>query len=84
MRRCPRLGGTVPFRYCLTAENGELICHKVVDCWWQYFDVLGYLRKQMTAEELTALLAKRPRPKVTSIMELIEQARRNNDIDSCE
>ena len=83
-RRCPRLGGPVPFHYCLKAEKGEQICFKVVDCWWQYFDVVGYLRKQMTAEELAALVENRPRPKMTSIMELIAKARQNTDTKDCE
>lgn len=76
--RCPRLGGPVPFTYCeKTGSNGRP-CFKVVDCWWQHFDVTAYLRSRLTAEEYEAFLQQRPRPKLSGILELIAQARRNS------
>jgi hypothetical protein len=80
--RCPRLGGPVPLAYCeQTGENG-LPCFKIADCWWQYFDVVGYLKKRLTAEQLHAVLDRRPPPKVTGILDIIEQARRNSGVDN--
>jgi hypothetical protein len=75
--RCPRLGGPVPFTYCETTGADGRPCFKIADCWWQYFDVVGYLSKRLTAEELNDLLGRRPQPKISGILDLIQQARRN-------
>jgi len=80
--RCPRLGGPVPFTYCeKTGRNGQP-CFKVMDCWWQHFDVVDYLKKHLPAEALAELLDQRPRPKLTGILELIERARQNSTPDT--
>ena len=77
--RCPRLGGPVPFAYCEGAGANGTPCFKVLDCWWQQFDVESYLRQRLGTEELRALLGRPPQPKVTSIIEAIQQARRSTD-----
>jgi hypothetical protein len=74
-RRCPRLGGTVPFTYCRICGEDGTYCFKVLDCWWEYFDVAAYLREQLTDEEFQHLTATRPKPKTTSLFELIQQAK---------
>lgn len=80
--RCPRLGGPVPFTYCeKTGRNGQP-CFKVMDCWWQHFDVVDYLKKHLPAEALAELLDQRPRPKLTGILELIERARQKSTPDT--
>lgn len=82
--RCPRLGGPVPFTYCeKTGRNGQP-CYKVLDCWWQHFDVTAYLRKRLTAEEFEAFLHHRPAPKLSGILDLIAQARRNSASDDAD
>ena len=79
--RCPRLGGPVPFSYCETTGTGGKPCFKIADCWWQYFDVMGYLKKRLSVEELNDLLGQRPQPKLSSILDLIQQARQNVSSD---
>ena len=80
--RCPRLGGPVPFTYCeKTGRNGQP-CFKVMDCWWQHFDVKTYLKNHLTEEALHALLNQQPPPKLSGILELIEQARQNSTPDT--
>ena len=74
-RRCPRLGHPISFSYCLSGGEDDLPCWKIVDCWWEYFDVMGYLKKHYTEETLSKLLAERPKPKISSIVELIEQVK---------
>ncbi|MGD9211660.1 MAG: hypothetical protein PVI90_12820 [Desulfobacteraceae bacterium] len=76
-RRCPRLGGPVRFSYCCTCSESGKVCFKILDCWWESFDVVGYLKVQLTAEEFKKLKTARPQPKVGSLLELIEKARRN-------
>ena len=79
--RCPRLGGPVPFSYCEGAGGNGAPCFKVLDCWWPHFDVETYLRERLGAEGLQAALSRPPQPKLTGILEAIQQARRHSDPD---
>lgn len=73
-QRCPMLGHEVPFAYC-RAPGQELPCRKVLDCWWEGFDVEGFLRRHFSPDEIQQILAPRP-GRIASIVELIEKARR--------
>jgi hypothetical protein len=75
-RRCPRLGHPVPFAYCLKCGDSQDPCFKIADCWWELLDVVGYLNDHFPPETVSCLLTPTPpKPKVTSLMELIEQAK---------
>lgn len=80
-RRCPRLGGPVKFVYCRTCGHEKSICHKIADCWWEYFDITGYLKTTLPEHEFKALAAAKPKPKIASLMEIIAQAKKtvNNE-----
>ena len=75
-RRCPRLGGTVSFQYCKISGDDNRPCWKTIDCWWEYFDVLSYLKENLPENEFNMLLNVRPKPKISSIVDLIEQAKK--------
>jgi hypothetical protein len=75
IRRCPRLGGPVSFSYCLKASEDNSPCWKVIDCWWELFDVRTYLEENLSEDDFRALLDQKPKPKITSILELIEKAK---------
>jgi len=75
IRRCPRLGGPVPFSYCMKGSEEKFPCGKIIDCWWEIFDVETYLRENLAEEDFRALLDQKPKPKITSILELIEKAK---------
>jgi hypothetical protein len=75
-RRCPRLGGPVLFAYCKTSGDNHSVCWKILDCWWECFDVVGYLKKFLSEDEFKELANKKPKPKIISLVELIEQARK--------
>ena len=68
------LGHEVTFSYCRRPAR-DLPCRKVLDCWWQAFDVEDFLRRHFSQEQLAGILAPPP-PKVATLVELIEQARR--------
>ncbi len=71
--RCPRLGGTVPFHYCM-APGEPTICFKILDCWWEVFDVTSYLKAHLPEEDLSRLLENRDRPnRMNTILELVEK-----------
>ena len=73
-RRCPRLGGDVAFGYCKVCGEGETPCFKVFDCWWERFDVVAHMQACLSPDAFDALSARRPQPKMTSLVDLIRQA----------
>ena len=75
-RRCPRLGGQVSFQYCQACGDGNLPCFKVIDCWWEIFDVVAFLQKQLSEDDFNRLVQLKPKPKVSSLVEMIEQAKK--------
>jgi hypothetical protein len=75
-RRCPRLGGPVSFHYCKTCESQQQACWKIIDCWWEVFDVVRYLQDTLPPEQFNCLVAKKPKSKVTSLIDNIEHARK--------
>ena len=74
-RRCPRLGGPVAFSYCRQCEADYQPCWKALDCWWELFDVTDFFHTNLTEAEFKAAFRRRPQPKITSILELIQQAK---------
>jgi len=73
--RCPRLGGPVTFGYC-RVESMRRPCFRTIVCWAGRFDVEEYFRKSLTEDEYNDCFCKPPTPKMTSLMELIENAKK--------
>ena len=74
-RRCPRLGGEVTFGYCKVCGEEKEPCFKIFDCWWERFDVVGYMRACLPPETFHKLSKNRTPPgKVASLVDLIRQA----------
>jgi hypothetical protein len=73
--RCPRLGHQISFSYC-RSENLGLPCFKTLDCWYDHFLVEEYLKQQLTPEEWEKVFSRPPKPKLLSLVELIDQARK--------
>ena len=78
--RCPRLGGEVPFKYCMQ-EAGELPCHRIVVCWQAFFPVESYLRKMLSPKKWEEFAAVKPKEKIVSLIELLEEAKLKADIE---
>jgi hypothetical protein len=78
VRRCPRLGNPVPFNYCEICGDDQQPCFKILDCWWEHFDVVQYLKDNLSEDQFNHLMEARPQPKVASLLELIEQAKNRN------
>ncbi|MFP4453600.1 MAG: hypothetical protein ACOC1Q_00635 [Desulfosalsimonas sp.] len=76
--RCPRLGSIIPFRYCLISGEDSMPCFKIMDCWWEIFDVDSYLKENLPKEIYQSLAAARPKSKVASIVEIAEEAKKKN------
>ena len=73
-RRCPMLGHEVPFSYC-RQPGAHTPCRKIFDCWWQTFDVVGFMREHHTEEEIQRILTPRNDKRV-SLVELIRRAQK--------
>lgn len=78
-RRCPRLGGPVSFQYCRTCETDSKPCFKVMDCWWETFDIAAFVEANYPEEVCRKLAQTRPNPKVNQLLELIEAAKRRTE-----
>jgi len=67
------LGHEVPFSYC-RSPAAELPCRKIFDCWWEAFDVEGFIREHFSPQQVSKILVP-SKPKTATIVELIEKAR---------
>jgi len=77
MIRCPKLGHQISFSYCRLEQCG-LPCFKTLDCWYNYFPVDEFLKKELTADEWGKAFNISSRSKMVSLLELIEQAKNRN------
>jgi hypothetical protein len=75
--RCPRLGGPVTFQYCRRFAENDLPCWKVFDCWWEIFDVAGFMKEILPETDFQKLMDSKPKPKIVSLVELIARTREN-------
>lgn len=75
--RCRRLGHEITFAYC-RRENFGQPCRLILDCWWEQFDVRGFLQAHLPAETLAQIehaAAAPPPAKVQSLWDLINQTK---------
>ena len=76
VRRCPKLGNEVKFQYCKNIADNNDICPIILNCWWEIFDVEKYLNEILTEEKLQKIKNFQQKPKMTSLIEMIEKAKR--------
>ena len=72
--RCPRVGGNVNFKFC-RSENNFLPCGWVVGCWQMRMDINLFLKEHYSEEALGRTFVP-PKPKMQSLVELIEKAKK--------
>jgi len=73
-RRCPQLGGPVPFKYCRTM-NEKLPCRRVIECWGIKFDAPEWLSKNYTPEQVEQAFTPDTRTRIDKILEIAHEAR---------
>jgi len=71
---CRKLGHHLDFKYCRTEKEG-LPCSKILDCWFEKFPVEKFIKENYSEAEISAITAS-PRPKVATLFDLIEQAKK--------
>jgi hypothetical protein len=73
--RCPKLGDEITFAYCLK-EAGDLPCFRIILCWQAAFDAASVLKETLTHEQWERLIHARPKNKMESLLDLIQQAQK--------
>lgn len=73
--RCPRLGHYIFFSYC-RKENLGLPCFKALDCWYEHFLVEDFFRNELSSEDWEKTFGRDPKPKLLSLIEMMEQAKK--------
>jgi len=73
--RCPKLGDEMAFSYCLR-EAGDLPCARIIVCWDRAFDVASLLKDALSDEQWQRFTCAKPKDKMSSLIEMIEQAKR--------
>ncbi len=77
--RCPKLGHQVTFSYC-KREGGDIPCSRAIICWQSFFPVERYFRELLTEEEWKKSFEKDQKPKIPTIIELIEAAKKRRKL----
>lgn len=63
--------------YCHHHAATPAPCERIRDCWWQQYDIQAYLKIHFSSEVIERLERATPQPKLASLLERIEAARRN-------
>lgn len=71
---CRKLGHAVNFQYC-REEHNKYPCMKIMDCWFERLSIKDYIDENYTSEQ-TNYLFKPPADKISTLMDLIEQAKK--------
>ena len=73
---CARLGHFVPFRYCLHPASDDP-CFRILDCWWQIFDVVAYLQTVLPEPVFHKILEAGPLPnRIEGILKVLSDFRK--------
>ena len=75
--RCRMLGHELSFKYCRQGGH-SLPCRNILNCWFEIFDIEHFLRQHYNDAQIKQILAP-PKPKLTSLIDLIEQAQKNSE-----
>jgi len=51
-------------------------CFKTLDCWYIHFQVKDYLKKELSVEEWQESFQNPPKPKILSLVEILEQVQK--------
>jgi hypothetical protein len=73
---CRKLGHYLRFNYCRREKEG-LPCRKIVDCWFEKFNIGHYLHDCFKEDEIMYIFEP-PQAKVATLVELIKQAQQPN------
>ena len=76
VRRCPMLGHELTFAYCRQPGGQHTPCRKIFDCWFERFDVTGFMQAHYPPETITETLQPKP-AKMASLLEIIQRVQKD-------
>lgn len=79
--RCPKLGHQLQFSYC-RAEHNNLPCSRSLVCWESRLPAEEFFRNTLTEKQWRNCFEDAPKPKVVSLLELIEKAKKTTSGDA--
>jgi hypothetical protein len=65
---CNQLGMLIEFSYC-TSVNEGLPCRNIIGCWKERTDIISFLRKNFSDEELKKGFSGPPKSRIERIVE---------------
>jgi hypothetical protein len=68
---CNQLGMLIEFSYCSTMNEG-LPCRSIIGCWQHRTNIVAFLKKNFTDEELRKVFSGLPKSKIERIIESIK------------
>lgn len=85
-QHCPKLGHPIRFSYCMQAAMNEAgaakPCNKIMDCWWETFDIQSFLQDTLPEADYLALFNKETgNRRAASLFDALERALENKASD---
>jgi hypothetical protein len=72
-RYCPMLGHDLTFAYC-RAPGNAVPCRKIIDCWWEVFDVESFVKEHF-GDTILQTISQPAADKMVTLFDLIQQAK---------
>lgn len=74
---CRMLGHVLSFQYCRTMQEG-VPCGRILDCWFKVLPIQKFIQENYS-EEKQKLIFEPPKPKMISLVDILEKARKVKD-----
>jgi hypothetical protein len=74
---CLQLGMLIQFDYCISVNEG-LPCRNVIGCWKERTEIMSYLKKSLTEDELRKCFDGLPKSKIERIVDIIKSLQRED------
>ena len=74
---CNQLGMLIEFTYC-TSMNEGLPCRNIIGCWKERTDIVSFLRKNFSDDQLKKVFPGPPKSRVERIIESMENKGQND------
>ena len=72
---CLQLGMLIQFDYCVFVNEG-LPCRNLIGCWKERTDIMAFLDKSLTEDELRESFDRLPKSKIERIVEIIKSLKK--------
>jgi hypothetical protein len=74
---CLQLGMLTQFDYCVSVNDG-LPCRNIIGCWRERTDIMDFLNKTLTEDELRKCFSGLPKSKIERIVDMIKSLKKED------